>query len=849
MSNSGARDIAGAGGASQSKTAPTPVNTPLNNAPISQGLSRPTVPETIDEDADMADDVEEGAADPTAQAIYNLVSGRLAGLVGRSSGYVESLPPSVKRRVEGLKGVQDKQTELEAKLKREMFELEKKYLELYTPLYERRRAILAGDAEPTDEEVAAGEAITAEDKEEGGRMKMTNLPKEVKEPDTPTKGIPQFWLTALRNHIELQQLITERDEEALASLIDVKLEYITEPALGYKLTFVFEENSFFENKELTKSYYYQKELGYGGEYMYARAEGTKIKWKEEKDLTKTVEIKKQRNKNTNRTRLVRRTQAVPSFFDFFSPPVPPSSDPELIEAGFAVDGDELEEKELEELEEKLELDYQLGEDFKEKIIPRAVDFFTGKALRFEPQFSDVEEEESDEDEDEDDSDSDAGQPRRAPAAPKKKAEAEKAEECKNHVFPKMIDELRSASNRLRAALDHYVRICSQVQDVCLQGLDPENVTSDYIEQVDRELGLIESYDVKMQLAKTAIKVTRNYALDAVPINRFPIELLGRIFEMARDVEPRCIDEVVLVCSRWRNIALAIPSLWTRIDLHPSLCKSFYPSLNRAQYLPLDPNGLCTTEGYHENSMVGLCAVAAPRVGSLELNLQEFNLNDLSNANYPAIASLFLKCSPGSFTKIVTSCGFFGFFVPDREQTNAGMWTMKLPVEHAHLETVLASVNVLDLTGLYPPWTSRAYHDLVELRLIGSSVGQSSIPEWQLINILKSSPKLRVLLSNINVTSRIAEYLDVSVSLPDLEMLQVDAEPVQENKFGHLELVRFIVPGPRPLNLVLQCADMQLSESSWEHTKAFLERANVEKLYLDSVRHPLSILPQPLTSRP
>jgi hypothetical protein len=42
------------------------------------GLSRPTVPETIDEDADAdvdMDDVEEGAADPTAQAIYNLVSG------------------------------------------------------------------------------------------------------------------------------------------------------------------------------------------------------------------------------------------------------------------------------------------------------------------------------------------------------------------------------------------------------------------------------------------------------------------------------------------------------------------------------------------------------------------------------------------------------------------------------------------------------------------------------------------------------------------------------------------------------------------------------------------------------
>ncbi|CAE6436181.1 unnamed protein product [Rhizoctonia solani] len=445
MSNSGARDIAGAAAASQSKTAPTPVNTPLNTAPISQGLSRPTVPDTIDEDTDMNDDVEEGAADPTAQAIYNLVSGRLAGLVGRSSGYVESLPPSIKRRVEGLKGVQDKQTELEAQLKREMFELEKKYLALHAPLYERRRAILTGEVEPTDEEVAAGEAVTAADKEDEDEEEnelakaLTKLSTkkrkeetEAEEPGVPTKGVPQFWLTALRNHIELQQLITERDEEALQYLTDVRLTYVEEPSLGYKITFTFDENPYFENKELYKTYYYQKDLGYGGEYMYARAEGTKIKWKEEKDLTKTVEIKKQRNKNTNRTRLVRRTQAVPSFFDFFSPPIPPSSDTELIEAGLAVDGEELEEKEMEELEEKLELDYQLGEDFKEKIIPRAVDFFTGKALRFESQFSDLEDDESEEEEDdEEDSESDDGQPRRAPAAPKKKGEAEKAEECKN----------------------------------------------------------------------------------------------------------------------------------------------------------------------------------------------------------------------------------------------------------------------------------------------------------------------------------------------------------------------------------------------------------------------------------
>jgi len=62
--------------------------------------------------------------------------------------------------------------------------------------------------------------------------------------------------------------------------------------------------------------------------------------------------------DTNRTRLVRKAHPTESFFNFFSPPVAPSE--EAIEEG------EIGEDELDELEEKLELDYQIGEDIKEK---------------------------------------------------------------------------------------------------------------------------------------------------------------------------------------------------------------------------------------------------------------------------------------------------------------------------------------------------------------------------------------------------------------------------------------------------------------------------------------------------
>ena len=52
----------------------------------------------------------------------------------------------------------------------------------------------------------------------------------------------------------------------------------------------------------------------------------------------------------------------------------------------------------------MEIDYGIGEDFKEKLIPRAVDWFTGEALQFEQLGDDADEEGMFEDEDDEDED-------------------------------------------------------------------------------------------------------------------------------------------------------------------------------------------------------------------------------------------------------------------------------------------------------------------------------------------------------------------------------------------------------------------------------------------------------------
>jgi nucleosome assembly protein 1-like 1 len=85
--------------------------------------------------------------------------------------------------------------------------------------------------------------------------------------------------------------------------------------------------------------------------------------------------------------VVKKTVPTESFFNFFNPPKAPEEDDEDDVAS--------------DIEDRLELDYQLGEDIKEKLIPRAVDWFTGEALQFE-ELGDEDDLDEDDFEDEDD---------------------------------------------------------------------------------------------------------------------------------------------------------------------------------------------------------------------------------------------------------------------------------------------------------------------------------------------------------------------------------------------------------------------------------------------------------------
>lgn len=386
--------------------APTPQNTPATAASsfIQRAAhAKPSVP-TISEDGDtsLANNL----------SLISMIQGKLGNLVGAPSGYIDSLPEAVKDRIRGLKAIQAEHAVLESQLEEEIVALEKKWHKKYEPLYQKRAKIISGEVEPTSDEIEKGKKIEEEDEldEEAPRLeeiaeeedaekdeaKEETKEKEAKEEDKDVKGIPDFWCTALKNLPALTDTLTERDEEALHFLTDIRMEYLEQP--GFALIFEFSENPFFTNKILRKEYYYEDTPMFMGEYTFDHAEATTIDWKSpEQNLTIKIEKRKQRNKRTQQTRTVEKTSPEISFFNFFSP--------SKLESEEAEDDDEYQSG-----FEEVEMDYQTGEAIK-NLIKMAIDWYTGKALEYEEDeeeddYDDYEEDsEDDEDQDEEQDDS------------------------------------------------------------------------------------------------------------------------------------------------------------------------------------------------------------------------------------------------------------------------------------------------------------------------------------------------------------------------------------------------------------------------------------------------------------
>jgi len=359
-----------------------------------------------DEHEDVSSDEEEttdaakaGAAallkDP---AVLAALQGKLGSIVGQNSGYIQSLPPQVKRRLKSLKKLQLEATKMEAKFYEEVHELECKYQQSYLPLYTKRAQITKGEHEPTEEECdfpsdsEDEEAELSEDVKDKAKIEDEKKDEVKDAKDENVSGVPSFWLTIFKNVEMLADMVQENDEPVLELLEDVTVK-LTNP-MGFVLHFHFKENDYFTNKVLTKEYEMKCEpmeddpFSFEGPEIF-KCKGCTIDWKKGKNLTVKQVKKKQKHKNKGSVRTITKQVKADSFFNFFDPPTVPDDPTAEVD---------------EETQAILTADFEIGHYIRERIVPRAVLYFTGEALEED---SDFEEEESgDEDEDDDGSDQD-----------------------------------------------------------------------------------------------------------------------------------------------------------------------------------------------------------------------------------------------------------------------------------------------------------------------------------------------------------------------------------------------------------------------------------------------------------
>ncbi|XP_037731321.1 nucleosome assembly protein 1-like 1 [Drosophila subpulchrella] len=246
-----------------------------------------------------------------------------------------------KKTITELKQLYLETINLDVALQRDIYNMEKKYEDKHNAIFEKRKKIL-------DE-----------------------FRKQNCGDSESNQSVPNFWLKVLK--YSYTEFISKKDEKILECLCDIRTHLHNDPVVKFDIEFHFDPNDYFTNTVLTKTYFLNclpdpdDPLAYDGAEIF-KCEGCEINWKVSKH-TKEKEGPGDQ----------------PSFFDFFSPPQLPNDteDPNYCDVNAI-----------------LQNDFELGFYLKERVIPKAVIFFTGEIA--DCQSSSESETETDDTEDESD---------------------------------------------------------------------------------------------------------------------------------------------------------------------------------------------------------------------------------------------------------------------------------------------------------------------------------------------------------------------------------------------------------------------------------------------------------------
>jgi len=316
--------------------------------------------------------------------------------------FVCSLPKIVQKRIKALKKLQRSAVSVEAEFYQKVHELECAYAEKFKPMNDKREQIVNGTYEPNEEECDYPSDTELSEKLEKGATLNGPPTEEVKaaeKKEEAVAGVPEFWLTIFKNVEILAEMIQEHDEPILKHLLDIDVLLAKEP-MGFTLQFHFSPNEHFTNTVLTKEYSLncspdeEDPFEFDGPEIIS-CKGCKIEWKPGKNITVKLIKKKQKHKTKQATRFITKQVKNDSFFNFFEPPAVPEATEEIDD----------------ETRELLNADFEIGQILRDRIVPRAILYFTGEAHDEDSFDGDDEQDDEDFDEDEDlDDDDDEDQP-------------------------------------------------------------------------------------------------------------------------------------------------------------------------------------------------------------------------------------------------------------------------------------------------------------------------------------------------------------------------------------------------------------------------------------------------------
>ena len=240
-----------------------------------------------------------------------------------------NLPSNLQMRIGALKKLQFDAMKVEADFHMKVYQMEVNYQDQFNEIYKKRSEIINGDLIPGKDDCLNPEAM--QDCEQ-------------------SENIGEFWLSVFKMTPILSPMVQDSDEAALKFLKDLRVINEISPEPSFTLEFHFGPNDFFTNEVLVKKYFMKcnptadKLSAFDGFEIY-KATGCDIDWKEGKKLTKVVLEDGE-------------TVKVNSFFHFFDPPKPEETNC-IMHMDY------------------IETDFEIGYYIKERVVPRAVLFYTG----------------------------------------------------------------------------------------------------------------------------------------------------------------------------------------------------------------------------------------------------------------------------------------------------------------------------------------------------------------------------------------------------------------------------------------------------------------------------------------